>query len=150
MATSYRDQQLAADLQASRQRDARKALVLAGVIGLVGAVSVVSNVPEALGGSVAAGGRVLVGALGLTAAVLMRLQPSNGWLLAMAWALVQIPFYAWSPEGSATSQALQLPLTVTSSSSVNGQLTAYSSIGVNLAGAIFAAWLRFWQEKFGR
>jgi hypothetical protein len=150
VAASNRDMQLEADLQASRQREARKALILAGVVGLIGAVSIVSNVPDALSGSVSAGGRVAVGVLGLAAAVLMRLRPSNGWLLAMAWAVVQIPFFAWSPDGGATAQALQLPLTITSSSSVNGQLTAYSSVGVNLAGVAFVMWLRLWQGKFDR
>ena len=150
MATSNRDMQLEADLQASRQRDARKALILASVVGLIGAVSIISNAPDAMSGSVSAGGRVVVGMLGLAAAVLMRLHPANGWLLAMAWALMQIPFYAWSPDGGVTAQALQLPLTITSSTSVNGQLTSYTSMGVNLAGFVFTSWLRFWQDKFDR
>lgn len=150
MATADRDRQLEADMQAARQQDARKALILAAVVGLIGAATVVNNLSDLMAGSVPGIGRVIVGMLGVAAAVLMRLQPRNGWLLAMAWAVVQIPFYAWSPDGAATAQAVQIPLTMTNSSRVNGQLVSYTSFGVNVAGVIFLVWLRFWKEKFGR
>ena len=150
MATSERDRQIEADMQAARAQDARKALILTAVVGLVGAATVLTNIPDVVSGSVPAVGQALVGLLGVEAAVLMRLQPRTGWLHALAWALVQIPFYAWTPDGSPTAQLIQIPLTMTSSSSINGQLVSYTSIGINVAGLIFVAWLRAWEQKFPR
>lgn len=148
MATNARDAQLAADLAAERRSNQRQAYVLSGVIGLIGAMSAVGSVGGAANGEVAVIGQGLVGLVGVAAAILMIVRPRQGWLLAMAWALIQIPFYAWTPDGSLTAQVIQLPITMTQSSKVNGELTSYSSIGINLAGAIFAVWLRAWRLRF--
>jgi len=148
MATNARDAQLEADLAAERRSNRRQALVLSAAIGLVGALSAVGTVTGAASGEVAVVGQGLVGLVGVAAAILMVVRPRQGWLLALAWALIQIPFYAWTPDGSPTAQALQLPITMTQSTKVNGVLTAYSSIGINLVGIIFAVWLRAWRSRF--
>lgn len=142
MALSERDRQFEADLERERRRTEQRALAVAAFVGVVGASSAVIYGPDAASGSVVEIGRVLVGLLGVVAAVTLRMQPGNGWLLAMAWALIQIPVYAWSPEGSPNLQMLSLPLTMTNSTRVNGVMTAYSSVGVNLAGIGFALLLR--------
>ena len=152
MATNARDAQLEADLAAARGSNNRQALILAGVIGLIGAVSAVGSASEIAGGqavsSIAVAGQGLLGILGLASAALLILRPRQGWVLAMAWALIQIPFYAWTPDGSPTAQVLSLPITMSESSKVNGVLTSYSAIGINLVGVIFAAWLRAWRSRF--
>jgi hypothetical protein len=148
MSMADRDRQLAADLDAERKSDQRKALIAVVLIAIIGVLTIVSDLSGAIGGVIPAIGRVVVGLVAVASAALVRFQPSNAWLLAMIWAVVQIPFYAWSPEGSPTSQAVQIPITMTNSNTVNGQLVSYSSIGVNLAGVIFAGWLKVWRPKF--
>jgi hypothetical protein len=150
MSMADRDRQLAADLEAAQKSEQRKALVLVVIIAIVGALTIVSDLSGVFAGVIPAIGRVVVGIVGVASAALVRVQASNAWLLAMVWAVVQIPFFAWSPEGSPTSQAVQIPITMTNSSTVNGQIVSYSSIGVNLAGVIFAGWLWAWRSKFGR
>ena len=93
-------------------------------------------------------GMAAVGALGMAAAILLVKRPPLGWRLAMAWAVIQIPVYAWSPEGSPTAQALTFHLGMTDSRHVNGQLVSYSQTGINLVGVILAAWLYAWRDRF--
>lgn len=150
MALSDQDKRLEAEMAAERQKADRKALVLAAVVGLIGVASVVTYSQDALNGSVVGIGRVAVGLLGLAAAVLLRLRPQQGWLLAMAWAIVQIPVYAWSPEGSLNLQAINVPLAMTNSTRVNGVVTAYSSVGVNLVGLVLAAALKAFKSTLVR
>jgi hypothetical protein len=95
-------------------------------------------------------GRVALGLLGVAAGVVFWLQPPRGWVLYMAWALIQIPVYAWRPEGSPTTQVLSFPLSATSSTDVNGVVTSYSEIGINLVGVILAIWLAQRREKLTR
>ncbi len=149
MATNARDAQLDADLAAMQRSTSRQALVLAGIIGLVGAVSAAGNLTATVSGQAVAIGQTLVGIVGVAAAVLCWAKPSQGWMLAMAWALIQIPFYAWTPDGSPTAQVLTLPLTMSQSTKLNGVLTVYSAVGINLVGVIFAIWLRAWRSRFG-
>ena len=148
MATTYRDPNLDKDLEASRQGDRRKAYMLAAFIGIVAFASIVGDSFGALAGGVPAMGRVAVGILGVVAAVLLYRQPALGWRLAMVWAIVQVPVFAWSPDGSLTSQVLQIPLTLTNSTRVNGEIVSYTSIGIDLFGAIMAFWLRAWRYRF--
>lgn len=150
MSMADRDHQLAADLDAERKSNQRKALVTVVLIAIIGALTIVSDLSGAIGGVIPAIGRVVVGLLAVASAALVRIQPSNAWLLALIWAVVQIPFYAWSPEGSPTSQAVQIPISMTNSNTVNGQLVSYSSIGLNMAGVIFSGWIWTWRSKFGR
>jgi hypothetical protein len=150
VALSEREHQLEAELAAERQKADRKALVIAGIIGLIGAASAVTYGSDAINGSVVGTGRVLVGLLGVAAALMLRLQPGNGWLLAMAWALIQIPVYAWSPEGSPNVQALSLPLVMTNSTRLNGEVVSYLSVGVNLAGVVLAVVLKAFKSALVR
>ena len=148
MATEYRDQVLEEELKASRTSDQRKTHLLVAFIGLVALATIVGDGGEAIAGIVPAMGRVAVAALGLAAAALLYRQPARGWQLAMVWAVIQIPVFALSPDGSATSQALQIPIAMTSSTKFNGEIVLYSSIGINLIGVIVALWLRAWRDMF--
>jgi len=147
-ATNARDTQLDADLAALGRANKRKALVLAGLIGLLGAISAVGSAANALSGDGVAIGQGILGIVGVAAAILLMVRPRQGWLLAMVWALIQVPFFAWTPAGSPTTQILSLPVTMSQSSTVNGVMTAYSAIGINVVGLIFAAWLRAWRGRF--
>ena len=156
MATNVRDAQLDADLAAIGRANNRQTLLLVGAIGLIGAMTAAESALQIGAGQVAVSSLKVVacqgfnGLLGLGAAAMMILAPRYGWGFAMAWALVQIPFYALSPDGSASAQILSLPLTMSQSTKINGELTAYSAIGINLVGVIFAVWLWSWRSRFGR
>lgn len=146
--THARDTQLDADLAAAQRSSRRQALILGGIIGLIGASSAIGAFTDPGRNQLVAIGQGLTGLLGVAAAALTFVRPRQAWLLAMAWALIQIPFYAWTPDGSVTTQALYFPLTATQSTMLNGVLTSYSSMGINVAGIIFAVWLRAWRSRF--
>jgi hypothetical protein len=154
MTTNARDAQLDADLAAARQSTRRQALILAGAIGVLALIAAGTNALTIATGQASGSdltvaiGQGLLGLLGLASAALLILRPRQGWMLALAWALIQIPFYAWSPAGSPTTQIVSLPITMSDSTKVNGVVTAYSAIGINAVGIIFAVWLRAWRSRF--
>jgi hypothetical protein len=127
------------DVQGAAINHELTSFILIGVIGLIGSASVVFNLPNALEGSVVFAARMAVGLLGLVVALLLWLRPPTGWSLARTWALVQIPVVAWNSEGSPTAQAFSLELAFQAD---------FFKVGVNLAGAIFTAWLARWRERF--
>jgi len=149
MTTQTWDADLEADLEEARRRDARGALLLIGLIVLIGAASVIADGSRALAGDVPAIGRVMLGFLAVVAGIAVRLQYVVGWRLAAAWAALQIPFVAWSLAGSPTSQALMMPFTIASTVTV-GQHSDHFAIGINLAGVIFLVWLTAWRYRFNR
>ena len=149
MATMYRDRELDEQLEASRIRDRRKMTLLMALIVFVALSTIVADFGDAMGGLISAKGRVAVGILGVMAAVIAYRNSALGWKMARVWAIAQIPVFAWSPDGSATVQAVQIPLTLTSSSTVNGVLVDYMALGINLVGVIFELWLRWWRDLFG-
>ncbi len=123
-----------ADIDAGRRR-AR--LIAPLVVAASATAALATSLAPALAGEAAAGGRLALAALGLAAAALLRARPALGYRLALAWAALQLPFVAWTPDGgSPTAQALTLPLTFTSQLTVNGATTSYLAVGVNLVGLI--------------
>lgn len=127
------------DIEAGRRRS--RLIFTVGITALA-AASVIFNLMPAIGGEAPAAGRVALGAFGVVAGAVLWLRPGLGWYLAMAWALLQIPFIAWTPDGgSPTAQLLNFPLTFSSKTTVNGVVTAYSAIGVNVVGIVLAALL---------
>ncbi len=114
----------------------RNRLILSGLTAVIGTVSVATNLSGALDGGVPSACRAALGAVGVLAGVLLWLRPDLGWRLGWLWALVQIPIYAWSPDGSPTAQALSIPLSFTSKATMNGVITSYSALGINLVGII--------------
>lgn len=90
-------------------------------------------------------GRAAVSLLGIVAGIALIAGPSMaaglGWVLALAWAIVQIPIFIQSVDGAPNLTVANIPLALTASSSVNGQLTQYSSFGVNLLALGLAVWL---------
>jgi hypothetical protein len=121
----------------------RRALIILVVYAVVvGGVTFMVNAGAAAGGEAQAMSRAILGLVGVAGGVFawtLRAGPISGWHVLMAWALVQIPVFAWSPAGSPTLQIVALPLGMTSSVEVNGVLTSYSEIGVNLVGVVLAA-----------
>lgn len=127
----------------------RARLLVPLVVAALVAAGLAVSVGPALGGETAALGRLALGTLGLAAAALLRARPALGYRLALAWAALQVPFVAWTPEGgSPTTQLLAVPLSFTSATTVNGATTSYLAVGVNLVGVALVILLRQQRQTF--
>ena len=97
-------------------------------------------------------GRAAVSFLGVVAGVALLAGPgmagSVGWGLALLWAIVQIPIYIQSVEGAPNLTAANFPAALTRSSTVNGQVTQYGSVGINLLALGLAIWLSRRRAQF--
>jgi hypothetical protein len=120
----------------------RTALIILSLYAiLVGGLTFLVDIGAALDGSVPALSRSILGLVGITGGVFawtFRQAPVSGWGILMLWAIVQIPVFAWSIDGSPTLQIISLPLSATSTTTINGVVTSHSEIGVNVAGIILA------------
>ncbi|HEX5163925.1 MAG TPA: hypothetical protein VFV93_00910 [Thermomicrobiales bacterium] len=119
--------------EVSVERSSRLMMVAAGA-ALIGAASFALNIGDGLSGEIPALGRALLGLVGLAGGALLWLRPRLGWNVALLWAIFQIPFIAWNTDGSVTSQLIDFPLSMSSSTTVNGVVTSYSEFGINLIG----------------
>lgn len=119
-----------------------RAKLAAGYALAIGGLSVAINAADAIDGSVPALGRAALGLFGFVAGVLLwarRDLEAIGWRLALLWALLQIPVFAWDVDGSVTTQVIRFPLMASSESTVNGRVTSASEVGVNLLAIGLAA-----------
>jgi hypothetical protein len=107
-------------------------LVIYSVV--IGALSFVLGATDALDGQSPAIGRTLIGLVGLVGGGLLWTQPQRGGLLCLAWAVVQIPYIVWNLDGSPTTQLIEVPLSMSSTTSRNGVITEHSAFGINLVG----------------
>jgi hypothetical protein len=119
--------------EVSVERSSRLMMVAAGA-ALIGAASFALNIGDGLGGEAPAMGRALLGLVGVASGALLWLRPRIGWNVALLWAVLQVPFIAWNTDGSITSQLIDFPLSMSSSTTVNGVVTSYSEFGINLIG----------------
>jgi hypothetical protein len=126
----------------STTRRQREYLIYTAIMVVIAALSVITNLGAAFAGSVPAVGRVAVGLLGLVAAVFLWTKPQMGWMLAMTWAVVQIPYIAWTLDGSPTAQVLDMFLGFSAGTAYNGMITDYSAMGINVVGVVLAIYLR--------
>jgi hypothetical protein len=125
----------------------RQLLIAAGYAGFVGAASVALGVIGALDGETPAIGQAVIGLVGIAAAALLFTNPRQGWLLALVWTVVQIPYFAWNVDGSPLAQAIYLPLSVSSETRVNGEVTSHSAYGINLIGVILTIVVHRWRDQ---
>ncbi|HYJ13102.1 MAG TPA: hypothetical protein VEW66_05905, partial [Thermomicrobiales bacterium] len=63
----------------------------------------------------------------------------DGMRAIMAWGVLQIPYYASEPDGNWTRQLVDLFLGASSETLVNGEITDYRQVGVNVMGIIVVA-----------
>ena len=125
----------------------RTLLIAAGLAGVMGAASVVMNVGD-MGDSTPAMIRVALGVFGVAAAAMLVARPRIGWLLVLAWAVLQIPVIAWNIDGNAFEQVLTFPLAMSSSTTVNGDVTESSQFGVNVIGIVLAIFFSRWRNAW--
>jgi hypothetical protein len=132
----------------------RPVVVLCLYALIVGAISFVYYLGPAIDGEAPALARSALGLLGVAGAVLAWVRWASygisGWHLLAAWALIQIPIFAWSVDGSPTLQIIHFKLSATSHTTASGETTSYSEIGVNLVGIALALALFKWRADFTR
>jgi hypothetical protein len=140
-------------LQRRREILGRWLALLATYAVIVGALSAITNLGAALDAQIPALGRVLVGLWGLGAGLLLwtgRRAGLDGRQTVLVWAVLQIPVIAWNTHGSPTTQLLNLPLSVSSETKVNGEVTAYSEFGINLIGVALTIWAARMRDQWTR
>ncbi len=126
----------------------RHIVYVAGYAAIVGALSVVLAVLGIADGETPAIGRALLGVIGVAGAYLLWTRPKIGWMVLLAWAALQIPYFAWNTDGSPLSQALYFPLSASSSTTVNGEITEYSEYGINLVGIALTIVIAKWRNEW--
>jgi hypothetical protein len=123
----------------------RKVLYVTAYAAVASAASIAMHISAA--GETVALSRILLGLLGIAGAALLWTRPRIGWSVLLAWAAVQIPFIAWSTDGSPLVQLFSLPLSVKSESHTNGVLTSYSEFGINLVGLVATILIARWRRE---
>ena len=112
-------------------------------IASIGAIS--GNAGAAFDGEAYAIVRIIIGIVGLGAASTFwsgRNYGMDGLRAIMVWSVLQIPVYAQMLNGNFTKQLVDFPLGWETSTTVNGVVTDYSQIGVNLIGIGLFIWAR--------
>jgi hypothetical protein len=119
---------------------------LAAVVGAWAVIASVSEIVLSAGDAIDGEGyaiaRGIIGIIGLAAAALFwsgRNYGQDGMRAIMAWGLLQIPYYASEPDGNWTRQLFDFFLGATSETRVNGEITDYSQVGINVMGILVAA-----------
>lgn len=87
--------------------------------------------------------RVAIAVVGLAAGALFwsgRNHGRDGMTAILIWGVLQIPFYATADGQNYTTQLADFFAGVSSSTTVNGEYTEFSQVGVNLLGIAITAW----------
>ncbi|HVL23684.1 MAG TPA: hypothetical protein VM450_06345 [Thermomicrobiales bacterium] len=139
------------DLRARAATLGRSLALLATYALVIGAASVVMNAGGVVDGEAQAMVRAVLGLWGVAAGAMLWTGQRfgiDGWRAVMIWAVIQIPFYAWNTDGSPFVQVLEFPASFTSQTTVNGEVTSYSEIGINLVGVALAVWANATRERW--
>ncbi|MDQ3657428.1 MAG: hypothetical protein M3457_20425 [Chloroflexota bacterium] len=121
----------------------RSAALLGAWVVVASALSIVPNVDDAVEGNGPAISRIVLGIVGLAAGALFgsgRNYGKDGLYGILAWGVLQIPFYASEPDGNITKHLFDAFLGATSETRVNGEITEYSQVGLNLVGIAVVIW----------
>ena len=121
----------------------RSAALLGAWVAFASALSIALNATDAIEGDGPAIIRVALGSCGLAAGSLFwsgHDLGKPGLRAILIWGIVQIPVYAWQPDGNPTKQLFDLVLGASSQTVVNGEVTNYSQVGINLVGVAIVAW----------
>jgi len=134
-----------------RITDMGKSVALLGAWAvLASALSIVLNASDAVDGDGPAIIRVALGLFGLAAGALYWNGHNfgrTGPRALLVWGTFQIPVYAWQPDGNPTKQLFDLVLGTSSQTFVNGNVTSFSQVGINLVGVAVVTWALTCRER---
>jgi len=120
----------------------RSASLLGAWAMVASGLSILLNAGDAVDGEGAAISRIVLGLIGLAAALFWsgRNDAKDGLCGILVWGVLQIPCYASAPDGNVTKQLFDGFLGATSQTTVNGEITSYSQVGINLVGVAVVIW----------
>ena len=132
-------------------------VTITAVLSLGGIVTSFGAVTE---GEVFGYTRIALGLIGLAGAVLILVGNDYGKMgvtVVMAWAAIQSIFYATMPDGNYTKQLLDALAGTYSQTAINGEVTQYDAIGLNLVGVVMLGFaymcrkqITFWENRATR
>jgi uncharacterized membrane protein YuzA (DUF378 family) len=128
----------------------RSASLLGAWAAIASFAALAGNIGGALDGEAHAISRVVIGIIGLAAAYIFwsgRNYGRDGLRAIMVWGVLQIPVFAQAVDANFTKQLIDFPLGMESSTTINGAVTDYSQIGVNLIGIAIVIWARSCQDR---
>lgn len=131
----------------------RSLALLAAWAIVAGALSIALDLGNIADGEAVAIVRAALGVLGIAAGLMvwtLRRAGIDGWQALMTWSVLQIPYIAWSADGNAFRQVLDVLLGFTSSTAVNGVVTSMEAYGINAVGIVLAIWARTTRERWER
>ena len=120
---------------------------------VAGALSIALDLGNIAEGEAPAIVRAALGVLGIAAGLLtwtLRRAGIDGWQALMAWSALQVPFVAWSVDGNAFRQVVDMLLGFSASTTVNGVVTSMEAYGINGVGLVLAIWARATRERWER
>lgn len=124
------------------------ALVLVTVALSLG--DVITSLGDAADGETFGYTRIALGLSGVAGAALVVLgrdYGKPGLMSIMAWAAIQSVFYAKVPDGNYTGQLVDALAGAASQSTVNGTITEYSAIGLNISGLVMLGFAYMGREQ---
>lgn len=148
------------DIQERIKHMGQPLLALTVVTAILSIGGIVTSIAPATDGEAYAYARIALGLIGVSGAALIVFGRDYGKLgltVVLAWAAIQSVFYATVPDGNYTRQLFDGLLGVSSQTVINGEVTEFSAIGLNLVGIAmlaFAAYCRSqlvdWQNRATR
>ena len=121
----------------------KSAAILGAWTAIASVATIVMSADAAIDGETWAITRVVIAIVGIAAAALFwsgRNFGQDGMAAILVWGVLQIPFYATAEGQNYTTQLADFFAGLSSSTTVNGEFTEYSQVGVNLLGIAITAW----------
>lgn len=114
-----------------------KLQVLVALTAILAIGGIVVGFPAAMDGETYGYTRIALGALGVAGAALVLFGKDfgkTGLMVILAWAAIQTVYYANVQDGNYTRQLFDAFVGASSSTTINGEVTEYSAVGINLVG----------------
>lgn len=118
----------------SMSRQVQVLIALTAVLAIGGIVTSLSLAAE---GEAFGYTRIALGIIGVAGVVLMLAGRDNdklGLTVILVWAAIQTVYFAEAPDGNYTRQLIDGLAGGSSSTTINGEVTQFSAIGINLVG----------------
>ena len=119
------------------QSMSRQVQILIALTAVLAIGGIVTSLSLAADGEAFGYTRIALGILGVVGVALMLIGKDNGktgLTVILVWAAIQTIFIADAPDGNYTRQLIDGLAGGSSSTTVNGEVTQFSAIGINLVG----------------
>lgn len=138
----------------------KQMLILVAITAILSLGGIITSFGTVIDGETYGYTRIGLGLVGLLGAILILVGHDYGKMglsVVMAWAAVQSVFYATVPDGNYTRQLIDGLAGSSTSTMINGEVTEFSAVGLNLVGLVmlgFAYMCRkqvtYWENRATR